>query len=174
MTISDFLSRHAGHDVPSPNEVIPISFQIQELLNNTEKMANIIEALKDLDRLNTMANIPAKKAPSPVKRVTRRIAQPGEEAPIWPLTGETRRPEHVPQPVQRQIQLHKHVVQVDVHVSTETPNLRFLLNHKFQMKLWIEKDILLLRKIQFQENREYLNLLSKIANLWYLNHNSYP
>ena len=40
---------------------------------------------------------PAKKPSTPVRRVTRRTAQPGEVAPIWPLTGDTRKPEHVPQ-----------------------------------------------------------------------------
>ena len=40
---------------------------------------------------------PVKKPPTPVKRVTRRTAQPGEVAPIWPLTGEMRKPEHVSQ-----------------------------------------------------------------------------
>ena len=89
-TISDFLSRHPGQVLASPNEIIPISFQSKELLNNTDICC------------------PAKKTPTPVKRVTRRTAQPGEVAPIWPLTGETRRPKHVPQqqhqqPIQRQI-----------------------------------------------------------------------
>ena len=80
MTISDFLSRHPGQDSVSPNEIIPISFQSRELLNSREFLCL------------------AKKTPTPVKRVTRRRAQPGEVAPIWPLTGETRRPEHVSQP----------------------------------------------------------------------------
>ena len=79
MTISDFLSRHPGQDLASPNEIIHISFQIKELWNDTDICC------------------PVKKPPTPVKRVTRRTAQPGEVAPIWPLTGETRRPEHVPQ-----------------------------------------------------------------------------
>ena len=94
MTISNFLSRHPGHDLTSPNDIIPISFQIRELLNNADKLHNIIEALKDLDRLNTNADIlcPAKKAPSPDKGVTRMTAQPGEVAPIWSLTGETKNP----------------------------------------------------------------------------------
>ena len=90
----------------SPNEIIPISFQSKELLNNTDICC------------------PAKKPPTPVKRVTRRTAQPGEVAPIWPLTGETRRLEHVPQqqhqqPTQRQIQPHKLVVQAEVHAPME-------------------------------------------------------
>ena len=86
VTVSDFLSRHPGQDLASPNEIIPISFQSKELLNNTDIFC------------------PAKKPPTPVKRVTRRTAQPGEMAPIWPLTSETRKPEHVAhqQPIQRQ------------------------------------------------------------------------
>ena len=79
MTISDSLSRHPGQDLASPKDIIPISFQSKELLNNTDVCC------------------PAKKPLTPVKRVTRRTVQPGEVAPIWPLTGETRRPEHVPQ-----------------------------------------------------------------------------
>ena len=79
MTISDFLSRHPGHDLASQNEIIPILFQIRELLTNANKLDDIIyiEALKDLDRLNTIVDIlcPAKKAPSPVMRATRRTAQ---------------------------------------------------------------------------------------------------
>ena len=78
-TISDFLSRHLGQDLASPHETIPISFQSKELLNNTDICC------------------PVKKPPTPVKRVTSRTAQPGEVAPIWPLTGKTRRPEYVPQ-----------------------------------------------------------------------------
>ena len=90
MTISDFLSRHPGQDLASPNEIIPISFQSKELLTDTDICC------------------PAKKPSTPVKRVTRRTAQPGEVAPIWPLTGDTRKPEHVLQkPTQRQIQTHK-------------------------------------------------------------------
>ena len=109
MTISDFLSRHPGKDLASPNEIIPISFQSKELLNDTDICCAV------------------KKPSTPVKRVTRRIAQPGEVAPIWPLTGNTRRPEHVPQqqqhqqPTQRQIQPHKLVVQAEVHAPMELP-----------------------------------------------------
>ena len=101
MTISDFLSRHQGQDLVSPNEIIQINSQLSELLNNVDKLHNIIEALKDIGRLNTIDDIlcPAKKAPSAVKRGTRKTVQPGEVTPIWPLTGETRRPEHVPQMV---------------------------------------------------------------------------
>ena len=39
--------------------------------------------------------------PSPVKRVTRRTPQPGDVAQIWPLAGETRKPEYIPQPLQK-------------------------------------------------------------------------
>ena len=62
---------------------------------------------------------PVKKPPTSIKRVTRRTAQPGAVAQIWPLTGKTRRPEHVPQqqqhqqPTQRQLQPHKCVVQAE-------------------------------------------------------------
>ena len=45
MKISDFLTRHPGHDLASPNEIIPIAFQIRKLLNNADKLDNIIEAL---------------------------------------------------------------------------------------------------------------------------------
>ena len=78
MTISDSLSKHPGKELASPDEIIPISFQRKELLNDTDICC------------------PAKKPPTSVNRVTRRTAQPREVAPIWPLTGETRRPEHVP------------------------------------------------------------------------------
>ena len=57
MTISDFLSRHPGQDLASTNEMIPISFQSQEVLTDT----NIC--------------CPAKKSSTPVKRVTRRTVQ---------------------------------------------------------------------------------------------------
>ena len=67
MTISDFLSRHPGQDLASPNEIIPISFQSKELLNNTVICCQ------------------AKKPLTPVKRVTRRTVQPREVAPMWPL-----------------------------------------------------------------------------------------
>ena len=101
MTISDFLSRHPGQDLTSPNEIIPISFQSKELLNNTDICCS------------------AKKPSTPVKRVTRRTAQQ-EVVPIWPLTGDTRKPEHVPQqPTQRQLQPHKIVVQAEVHAPME-------------------------------------------------------
>ena len=86
MTVSDFLSRHLGQELASPNEIIPVSFPSRHLLNNIDIFC------------------PAKKPPTPVKRVTRRTAQPGEVAPIWPLTGETRKPEHVPQQQQQQQQ----------------------------------------------------------------------
>ena len=74
MTISNFLSRHPGHDLASPHEIIPISSQIREWVNDTDKLNNILEASKDLDRLNTIIDIlcPANKAPFPVKRVVRK------------------------------------------------------------------------------------------------------
>ena len=70
--ISDFLSRHPCYDLASPNEIIPISFQIGELFNNAHKLESIIEALKDSDRLNVIVDIlcPAKKMPPTVKKVT--------------------------------------------------------------------------------------------------------
>ena len=102
MTISDFLSRNPGQDLASPNEIIPISFQSQELLTNTDICC------------------PVKKPSTPVKRVTRRTVQPGEVAPIWSLTGDTRKPEHVPQqPTQRPVQPYKRVVQAEVHTPME-------------------------------------------------------
>ena len=91
----------------SPNEIIPISFQSKELLNDTDICC------------------PAKKPSTPVNRVTRRTAQQGEVPSIWPLRGETRRPEQVPQqqqhqqPTQRQLQPHKFVVQAEVHAPME-------------------------------------------------------
>ena len=106
MTVSDFLSRHPGQELVSLNEIIPISFQSRESLNNTDIFC------------------PAKKLPIPVKRVTRVAAQPGEVAPIWPLTGETRRPEHVPQqqqPIQRQRQPQTFLVLAEVHAPMEPP-----------------------------------------------------
>ena len=44
-------------------------------------------------------------------------------APIWPLTGETRKPEHVPkqQPIHRQRQPPKLVVHAEVNVHMEPP-----------------------------------------------------
>ena len=111
MTISDFLSRHPGQDLVSPNEIIPISFQSKELLNDTDNC------------------YPEKKPSTPVKRVTRRTAQPGEVPPIWPLTDETRWPKQVLQqqhlqPIQRQLQPHKIVVQAEVHAPMEPSELK--------------------------------------------------
>ena len=40
---------------------------------------------------------------------------------MWLLTSETRRPEHVAQPVQRQGQSYKHVMQVKVCAAMELP-----------------------------------------------------
>ena len=56
MKVSDFLSRHPGQDLPSPNEIIPISFQSRELLNHADILC------------------PAKKTPTLIKRVTRRTS----------------------------------------------------------------------------------------------------
>ena len=109
MTVSDSLSGHSGQYLALSNEIIPISFQSRELVNNADKLDNVIEDLKDLDRFNAIGDIlcPAKKAPSPVKRVTRRTAKPGDVAPIWLWTGETRKPENVsqPQPIQNKCNL---------------------------------------------------------------------
>ena len=107
MTISDFLSRHPGQDLASPNKIIPISFQSKELLNDTDICS------------------PVKKPPMPIKRM-RRTAQLRDVAPIWPLTGETRKTEHVPQqqhqqPTQGQIQPHKLVVQAEGCGPMEPP-----------------------------------------------------
>ena len=122
MTIYTFLSRHPGHDLAFLNEIIQIFFQMKELLNSADKLDNIIEAFKDLDRLNTIVDIlcPLRKVPPPVKRVTRRTAQPGDVAAIWPLAGETRKPEHVPQPLQKQMQPQKDLVQAELHALLES------------------------------------------------------
>ena len=37
MTISDVLFRHLGHDLASPNEIIPIFYQINNLVDNSDK-----------------------------------------------------------------------------------------------------------------------------------------
>ena len=44
---------------------------------------------------------------------------------MWPITGDTRKPEHVPQqqPIQRQKQPQKHMVHVAVHASMKPPEL---------------------------------------------------
>ena len=44
MTVSDFLSSIVGHESALSNEIIVISFQIREQLNNTTKLDYIIEA----------------------------------------------------------------------------------------------------------------------------------
>ena len=44
MKISDFLCRHSDHELASPNKILPISFQSRNLLNNANKLDNIIEA----------------------------------------------------------------------------------------------------------------------------------
>ena len=95
MTVSNFLSRHPGLDLASPNEIIPIFFQIKELLNNSGKLVGIMEALKDIHILNTVIDIlcQAKKASPLIERDTRKTTQPRAVAPIWPLRGETRVPE---------------------------------------------------------------------------------
>ena len=50
-------------------------------------------------------------------------------APIWPLTGETRKPEHVPQqpPIQRQGQPQKLVVHAEVHAPMEPPESEVII-----------------------------------------------
>ena len=123
---NDFFSRHPGNDLASPNEIILISFQIRELLNNEDKLDNIIVALKYLERLNTIVDIlcPAKKAPSPVKRVTRRTAQPGRSSSNMAIDRQNREPGHVPHPLQRQMQPHKHAMQVEAHDSYGTNRTR--------------------------------------------------
>ena len=44
------------------------------------------------------------------------------------MTGETRRHEYVPQPVQRQIQHHKYVMQVEVHAPVQPPKPEVCIN----------------------------------------------
>ena len=44
MPIFNFVSRHPGYDLTFPNEIFPISFQIRVLLNNLDKLDNIIES----------------------------------------------------------------------------------------------------------------------------------
>ena len=54
------------------------------------------------------------------------------------IAGETGRPENVPQPVLKQMQPPKHVMQVEVHAPLEQPKQEVLLHHMFQKKLWIK------------------------------------
>ena len=42
MTVSDFLSRHPGQDLASPNEIIPISFQSKELLKDQFTVSDVL------------------------------------------------------------------------------------------------------------------------------------
>ena len=51
------------------------------------------------------------------------------------------------------------MIQRKIHM--EPPKPESPMNHKFLIKFWIKKDILL-QKFQFKENQKYLN------------HNSYP
>ena len=48
MTILDVLYRDPGHDLASPNKIIPISFHINKLFNNADNLNNIIKALEGL------------------------------------------------------------------------------------------------------------------------------
>ena len=97
MTLSDFLSRHPACELASPNEIIPISFHIRELINNANKLDNTIDALKYLGRLNTIVDIfcPPKKAPCLVKSHKKNsLTMRGSFK--MATEGEVRRPEHIP------------------------------------------------------------------------------
>ena len=47
MKVADFLSRHPDNDLDSPNEIIPISFVMTDILNDS----------KNIDKIGSMINI---------------------------------------------------------------------------------------------------------------------
>ena len=65
--------------------------------------------------MNTIVDVlcPAKEATSPVRKITTAL--------IWPLRGEQRTPEHIEQPIQRQMRTNKYMVQVEIHASIKPP-----------------------------------------------------
>ena len=46
MIVCDFLSRHPVHNLVSQNEIIQISFLSRDLLDNSDNLTSIIEALE--------------------------------------------------------------------------------------------------------------------------------
>ena len=107
MFVSDFLSRHPGHD-PSPrDEIIPITFLIEILLEDSEpgydmySAKEIIEVNKEI--LTTLEVITEKNNPLEDLQYTieamvttrSQSRQKGEDPkPIYPLKGDHKKPEH--------------------------------------------------------------------------------
>ena len=86
MHVSDFLSRHPGDDKCPDNEIIPISFSMEEVITNRQKLFRIKAILADPKALEDvfMTALP----------MTLRSRGPG--AKIYPLQGDKRKPEHTP------------------------------------------------------------------------------
>ena len=134
MTVSFFLSRHQGQYLASSNDILIISFQSKELLNNTDILHS------------------AKKPPTPVKRVTRRTTQPREVASIWPLTDETRKPEHTVTTINSETKkTPKHVVHTKVYAPMEPPEPEIPDEVEKFDKLWSMWGILLHQRIQLNK-----------------------
>ena len=122
MHVSDFLSRHPDADNSPANEIIPISFQMKEILTNTKRLSMIQHMLGFPDVLNVFLDLvyPEKcplrrQSPTPEEscyRMTEEVpqdslhvttrAQAAKAAtpvkPIWPMTGETKKPGQSPAP----------------------------------------------------------------------------
>ncbi len=86
MHVSDFLSRHPGEGNTPQNEIIPISFDVMDIAKNQSKLHAIHQVLTD-EKLLMIVN-------DTVNVMTRRH---GKVPSIYPLRGEHRLPEHVPE-----------------------------------------------------------------------------
>ena len=97
MFVSDFLSRHPGDDRYPQNEIIPISFDVSEITDDSKRL-KFVQYL--LERPGQLDGLMAVSYPHMTMRVTRsRGKKHGLEVkPIYPMVGEHKKPEHQEQP----------------------------------------------------------------------------
>ena len=87
MKVADFLSRHPDNDLDLPNEIIPISFVMSDILHDN----------KNIDNIASMINIDNHEYDKcmVITRGMTKIAQ----AKVPPIQSSTKKPEHSKQPV---------------------------------------------------------------------------
>ena len=82
MHVSDFLSRHPGDDRHPQNEIIPISFNVIDVMENQTKLHGIRKILEDEKVLSRL-----------LEMVTVMTRSKGKAPPVYPLRGDHKKPE---------------------------------------------------------------------------------
>ena len=110
MKVADFLSRHPDNDLDSPNEIIPISFVMSDILHDNKNIDKIVSMINidnhECDRCMVSTRGMTKIAQAKVPPIQSSTKKPGySKQPVIDLTQKVAKAEpvftsnQIPQPV---------------------------------------------------------------------------